>query len=151
MALPSVSGGGDNAPNVELPYSKPSDSVEIRHGRPIVLLVDDEPLIVDTLKEILEGAGFAVLPACDGRTALEQVAHRQPDFLLSDVLMPKMTGVELAIAVLTMYPSTRVVLFSGQAGISEILLDGQSRGFEFEMIAKPIHPLKVIEHLKGTR
>ena len=151
MASPSVFEAGDNAPNVELPCSKPSDTVKIRHGRPIVLLVDDEPLILDTLEEILDGAGFDVLPASDGRTALELVAHRRPDFLLSDVLMPKMTGVELAIAVLTMYPSTRAVLFSGQAGISEILLDGRRRGFEFEMIAKPIHPLKVIEHLKGTR
>ena len=61
--------------------------------------------------------------------------------------MPKMNGVELAIAIRKMYPSTRIMLFSGQAGISEILLDGQRKGFEFELIAKPIHPLKVIEYL----
>jgi hypothetical protein len=43
------------------------------------------------------------------------------------------------------------VLFSGQAGISDILLDGQRQGFEFELIAKPIHPLKVIEYLKRSQ
>ncbi|MGB9078011.1 MAG: hypothetical protein WCC26_14320 [Terracidiphilus sp.] len=63
--------------------------------------------------------------------------------------MPKMNGVELAIAIRKMYPSTRIMLFSGQAGISDILLDGLRQGFEFELIAKPIHPLIVIEHLRG--
>jgi CheY-like chemotaxis protein len=64
--------------------------------------------------------------------------------------MPKMNGVELAITIRKMYPSTRIMLFSGQAGISNILLDGQRLGFEFELIAKPLHPLKVIEHLRGN-
>jgi hypothetical protein len=56
--------------------------------------------------------------------------------------------VELAIAVRKMYPAVKILLFSGQAGISEILLEGQSRGYQFELIAKPIHPLKLVERLK---
>lgn len=48
-----------------------------------------------------------------------------------------------------MDPSTRITLFSDQAGISDILLDGQKRGVEFELHAKPMHPLKVIEHLEA--
>jgi CheY-like chemotaxis protein len=151
MASGSILVVGDPVPNVKLPRSDALDAAESQRNRPTVLLVDDEQLIVDTLTEILEGAGFLVLPAYDGWTALEKVAHCRPDYLLSDVLMPKMNGVELAIAIRKMYPSTRITLFSGQAGISEILLDGQRQGFEFELIAKPIHPLKVIEHLKGNQ
>jgi CheY-like chemotaxis protein len=151
MASASVSVMGDHTTNAKLPYSEPSDADEMHHNLPTVLIVDDEPLIVDTLTEILDGAGFRVLPAYDGWTALEKVAHCRPDYLLSDVLMPKMNGVELAIAIRKMYPSTRIVLFSGQAGISDILLDGQRQGFEFELIAKPIHPLKVIEYLKRSQ
>ena len=151
MASASVFVICDHAPNVELPGGEASEAVETQRDRPTVLLVDDEKLIVDTLTEILEGTGFRVLPAYDGWSALEKVAHHRPDYLLSDVLMPKMNGVELAIAIRKMHPSTRIVLFSGQAGISEILLDGQRQGFEFELIAKPIHPLKVIEHLMGNR
>jgi hypothetical protein len=45
--------------------------------------------------------------------------------------------------------TARHLLFSGQAGISEILLAGHRQGFEFELIAKPIHPLKLIERLKA--
>ncbi|HEY6488568.1 MAG TPA: response regulator [Terracidiphilus sp.] len=149
MATASVFVTGDHAPIVELPCTEVFHAVAAQRDRPTVLLVDDEILIVDTLTEILEGAGFSVLPAYDGRTALEKVARCGPDYLLSDVLMPKMNGVELAIAIRKMYPSTRIMLFSGQAGISDILLDGLRQGFEFELIAKPIHPLIVIEHLRG--
>lgn len=148
MALASVFVVGDHFPNVKLPYTEAVDAVETQRDRPSVLLVDDEPLIVETLTEILEEAGFRVLPAYDGWAALEKVTHCRPDYLLSDVLMPKMNGVELAIAIRKMYPSTRIMLFSGQAGILDILLDGQRQGFEFELIAKPIHPQQLIEHLK---
>jgi CheY-like chemotaxis protein len=117
--------------------------------RPKVLVVDDEKLIVDTIAEILQNAGFHVATAYDGWTALEAARLFHPDYLLSDVLMPRMNGVELAIAIQKMHPAARIVLFSGQAGISDILQSGQQRGLHFELIAKPIHPLKLIERLKG--
>lgn len=71
---------GVHIPVVKLPGIEASDVAETRRDRPTVLIVDDEPLIVDTLMEILEGAGFLVLPAYDGSTALEKAAHRRPDF-----------------------------------------------------------------------
>lgn len=118
--------------------------------RPRILVVDDERLIVDTMCAILEGAGFDVASAYDGWTALQAATSFAPDFLLSDVLMPRMNGVQLAIEIRRMYPAARIILFSGQAGISEILLEGQSKGFEFELVAKPIHPPKLIEKLRST-
>ncbi len=118
---------------------------------PRILVVDDEKRITETLSEILQLAGFQVESACDGWTALEIAARFQPDCLLSDVLMPQMNGVELAIAVQKIFPSVRILLFSGQAGIAGILHDAQRRGFEFELIAKPIHPLKLIEAIKGQK
>ena len=128
--------------------SSEADSRRPRQNLPKVLVVD-ERRIADTLAEILEMSGFQVATAYDGREALEAVARFHPDYLLSDVLMPRMNGVELAIAIQKMFPSARILLFSGQAGISEILLEGQKQGFEFELIAKPVHPLKLIERLKG--
>ncbi len=113
-----------------------------------VLVVDDQKLIADTITEILEDAGFQAVAAYDGWTALEAASSFRPDYLLTDVLMPRMNGVQLAIAVRRNYPTTRILLFSGQAGISEIMLEGQKQGYEFELIGKPIHPLKLIEHLK---
>jgi CheY-like chemotaxis protein len=113
-----------------------------------VLVVDDEKLIADTVSEILKGAGFHVMAAYDGWAALEAANRFRPDYLLSDVLMPRMNGVELAITIQKMHPSAKILLFSGQAGISKILLNGQQQGLKFELIAKPIHPLKLIAILK---
>jgi CheY-like chemotaxis protein len=130
--------------------SEETASKQSHPARPTVLVVDDEHRIVDTITEILERAGFRVLPAYDGWAALEAAARFRPDYLLSDVLMPRMNGVELAIAIHKMHPAAKILLFSGQAGISEILLKGQQQGLEFELIAKPLHPLKLIQMLKET-
>lgn len=126
-----------------------SGSKEPRQIPSKILVVDDERRIADTVTEILEMAGFYVMAAYDGCEALETAVKFQPDYLLADVLMPKMNGVELAIEISKMFPAARILLFSGQTGISEILQDAQKRGFEFELIAKPIHPLELIERLKN--
>ncbi len=126
-----------------------TEATEKQPVRPRVLVVDDEKLIADTCAEILEGAGYHARTAYDGWSALQFMAEFRPDYVLTDVLMPRMNGVELAIAVSKMSPETRILLFSGQAGISEILLQGHEQGYEFELVAKPIHPLRLIEHLQS--
>jgi CheY-like chemotaxis protein len=132
---------------IEFPFGgEPSNASQ--PNRPKILVVDDERRIVDTLVEILERAGFDVIPAYDGWAALNAAARLRPDYLLSDVLMPSMNGVDLAIAIRKMYPAAKILLFSGQAGISDILASGQRQGLEFELIAKPIHPLKLIERIR---
>jgi CheY-like chemotaxis protein len=124
------------------------NSTKAEPDKPRVLVVDDEKLIADTTSEILNGAGFYARAAYDGWMALEIVLKFRPDYLLTDVSMPRMNGVELAIAITKMSPATRIVLFSGNAGISDILLKGQEQGYEFELVAKPIHPSKLVERLK---
>jgi CheY-like chemotaxis protein len=130
----------------DLPHE--AEEPNSRPAKSRVLVVDDEKLIADTCADILRGAGFYVKTAYDGWEALDIVAEFQPDCLLTDVLMPRMNGVELAIYVSKILPTARILLFSGQAGISNILLEGHDQGYEFELIAKPIHPSKLIERLK---
>lgn len=125
-----------------------SDSPQERRNLPRILVVDDERRIADTLSEILRLAGFRVVSAYDGWKALEVATRFQPDYLLSDVLMPHMNGVDLAIEIRRICPQAKILLFSGQAGISDIVHEGKRKGFEFELIAKPIHPLKLIERIK---
>jgi CheY-like chemotaxis protein len=119
--------------------------------RPSILVVDDQEIIADSLLDILNGAGFRAVVAYDGASALRMAESAPPDYLLTDVVMPLMNGVELAIAIRKKYPATRIVLFSGQAGIADILLQGKQQGYEFELIAKPIHPDKLIDQLKGIQ
>lgn len=136
-------------PNLIRAIRPDTNSTKVEPARSRILVVDDEKLIADTTCEILDGAGFHARAAYDGWTALDIAGKFHPDYILTDVLMPRMNGVELAIAITKMLPATRIVLFSGQAGISEILLKGQDQGYEFEIVAKPIHPIKLIERLKN--
>ncbi len=63
-----------------------------------------------------------------GGRRLRTTEHFHPDYLLSDVLMPRMNGVDLAIAVRQKFLAAKIILFSGQAGISEILQRGSTEG-----------------------
>jgi len=144
----SVFFSNDDLKKIVAIRSSDSQPGEPEPARRKVLVVDDQKIIADTVGEILEGAGFQVMVAYDGWTALETGYRFNPDYVLSDVLMPRMNGVDLAIAIRKMLPATKVLLFSGQAGISEALLAGKRQGFEFELIPKPIHPIKLIERLK---
>ena len=73
-----------------------------------------------------------------------------PDIVLTDVVMPHMNGVQLAIAIRKALPAAEVILLSGQAGISEIVERGRDEGYWFEIIAKPVHPEKLLQRLQPT-
>ena len=130
------------------PDSADFSSAEVQEIRPRILVVDDERLIADTLTEILEGGGFEVTTAYDGRMALETAARLKPDYVLSDVVMPRFNGVELAIAIHKIHPTAKILLLSGNAGVTGILDEGRRQGFEFRMVMKPIHPLRLLEALR---
>jgi CheY-like chemotaxis protein len=116
-----------------------------------VLVVDDEKLIVDTITEILKRNGFNAMGAYSGAQAL-QIAHRfSPDYLLADVLMPFMNGVDLAITIRKISAATRILLFSGHANSADLLNEARLRGHQFDVVAKPIHPEKLIQLLREKR
>lgn len=126
-----------------------SDAEERTARQNKILVVDDERLLADTTAAILRHAGFDAKTAYDGFDALETIASFHPDFLLTDIMMPGMNGVELAITMRQLYPAMKVMLFSGQAGIAEIMDAGRARGFEFPLLSKPVHPTKLVEGIKN--
>jgi CheY-like chemotaxis protein len=113
-----------------------------------ILVVDDEPLIADTIVQILNRNGFIATAAYGGREAIDCARLTSPELILSDVLMPHIDGVEAAITIQKFLPATRIVLFSGQAATVEILARARSRGYHFELLAKPLHPTQLIKHLR---
>ena len=113
-----------------------------------ILVVDDEPLIADTIVQILNRNGFIAEAAYGGREAIEAAHRIKPELVLSDVLMPHIDGVEAAITIQKFLPEARIVLFSGQAATVEILARARVRGYHFELLAKPLHPTQLIKHLR---
>jgi DNA-binding NtrC family response regulator len=108
--------------------------------RPVLLVVDDERVIADTLVVILNNAGYAASAAYDAQSALAMAQIVPPELLVSDVVMPGMSGVELAVAMKDIVPDCRTLLFSGQAATADMLLHARKSGHEFTLLAKPVHP-----------
>lgn len=137
--------------NVRLPDSaqairNPGSRSEER--RPTVLIVDDEPLIADTLADILNDSGnFVAVALYDGASALERGRQGGIDILITDVLMPQMNGIELAKAIQSISPKTRIVLVSGQAQTRDLLEEARHEGHSFELWPKPLHPDLILERL----
>src|SRR5579863_10023693 len=76
-----------------------TESGKSKRKKPLVLVVDDEHLIADTMTEILNRCGFQAVCAYNGSSALELAIEVTPDFVVTDVVMPNMNGVQLAIAI----------------------------------------------------
>jgi DNA-binding response OmpR family regulator len=100
--------------------------------------------------EILNKSEFRAVAAYDGKTALRLATETRPDIVLTDVMMPGMNGIDLAIAVRDEQPETTILLFSGQAVTRDLLENARSEGYEFELLLKPIHPEDLIQRLKAT-
>ncbi|NMO18985.1 response regulator [Pyxidicoccus fallax] len=65
-------------------------------GAPVVLVVDDDPDILEALSEILEAEGFEIRRARNGKEALERLEPEPPNLILLDLMMPVMDGWEFA-------------------------------------------------------
>jgi DNA-binding response OmpR family regulator len=123
--------------------------------RPVVLVVDDESVIADTLAEILSRSGYTGIAEYDGDSALETALLTPPEMLITDVVLPGMTGIELAISVRRIFPDCKIILFSGQASTADLLASARADGHHFTLLNKPLHPqdllLRVSEGLKSNR
>jgi DNA-binding response OmpR family regulator len=108
--------------------------------RPVVLVVDDESVIADTLAEILTRSGYKGMAQYDGDSALETALLNPPEMLITDVVLPGMTGIELAISVRRIFPECKIILFSGQASTADLLASARADGHHFTLLNKPLHP-----------
>ena len=128
-----------------------ADADEPDSDSPSILVVDDHRLIADSLAEILNLSGFRPAVAYDGETALKIALELHPDYLLTDVVMPSMNGVDLAVTVRKKLPDTTILLFSGQAGTKDMLEEARREGYSFDLVSKPIHPELLLEYLRRAR
>jgi CheY-like chemotaxis protein len=128
----------------------PKDDARFSAERgPVALVVDDERIVADTLAIILRKSGFSAVAAYDGLSALNLAKEIWPQLVISDVVMPKMTGIELAIALKEILPSCKVLLFSGQGSTADLLRKAKDAGHDLATLDKPIHPSDLLRVAKG--
>ena len=112
-----------------------------------IIVVDDEPVIADTLVDIFKGEGCEAVAVSDGASAVKWAQLIQPDAVITDVMMSGMDGIETAKAIMKMLPNCRIILFSGQAASIDLLEKARADGYEFEILPKPINPTVLLELL----
>ena len=114
-------------------------------GNSKVLIVDDEKNICESLAAIFTSRGFESKVALSAEKAVEIIAEWQPDLAILDVGLPKMNGIELAIALKNGHPSCRVLLFSGQPNTTDLLEQAEADGHLLEILATPVHPTVMLD------
>jgi len=116
--------------------------------QPLVFVVDDESVITTTLGLILRQHGFIAHSFDLPMEALSASRHMAPDLLITDVVMPLLSGIELAIQLREHCPGCKVLLFSGQPATSDLLEMARAQGHNFEALAKPVHPVELLEKIR---
>jgi DNA-binding response OmpR family regulator len=114
-----------------------------------IVVVDDEKRLADTLALILRSAGYVAEVAYDGTSGLALCGEYRPDLVISDVVMPGMSGIALAMEISRELSTCRILLYSGQAETAQMMDEARSRGHEFELLAKPVHPVELLEKVKS--
>ena len=122
---------------------KPVEDSEMSLGKPVVLLVDDDPDILILLRDFLQ-AEYNIIFAANGLEAFNKVLTVKPDIIVSDIIMPEMDGIELCYRLRENFDTSHLplVLLTAKAEIEDRIA-GLKAGAD-SYIPKPFHP----EHLK---
>jgi DNA-binding response OmpR family regulator len=115
-----------------------------------VLVVDDDPGVVELVSYKLTGAGYAVDAAPDGEAALSKVDKGGVDLLLLDILMPGISGLEVLERLRSAEPTSRlpVIMLTAKAQEADV-----ERGFELgadDYIVKPFSPRELVSRVRAV-
>ena len=120
---------------------------DIPLGRPVVLIVDDTPDNLAMLSSALVAAGYAVLVALDGASALERIARLTPDVILLDAIMPGMDGFETCEQIKSneLYKHIPVIFMTALADTQHVVQGFRVGGIDY--VTKPIRPDEVVARI----
>jgi PAS domain S-box-containing protein len=129
------------------PVSRPDVKIV---GNESLLLVEDDPSVRLVLKEYLEDQGYSVLTADDGEAGLEVARNSgsSVDLVLSDVVMPKMNGIELARALRSETPEIKVLLISGHTRERNRVVEESLRCSSCSFLEKPFTPQTLVTKIR---
>ncbi len=117
-------------------------------GSETVLVAEDEDAVRTLVTEVLSMAGYNVLPAENGQKALEMLDGDTPSLLLTDVVMPGMSGAELANRVQASHPDIKVIYMSGYT--DEAIVDQGMLAEGVEFIQKPFSPNNLLRRVRSV-
>jgi FixJ family two-component response regulator len=113
-----------------------------------IFVVDDEPVIVKTVVALLQINGFSASPFTNPLDVLNKAQFEAPDLLICDVMMPQLSGIELAIRIKDLCPHCKILLFSGHGNVNLMLESAQAKGYDFNLLSKPVHPKDLLDRVR---
>jgi CheY-like chemotaxis protein len=115
-----------------------------------VLVIEDDTVVADTLAMVLKKDGFETTTAYSGEAGVKLAGSREFEFLVAGVVMPHMNGIEAAIEIREMLPKCKVLLVSGDNEAGDLLQEAETRGYQFDLLALPVHPLVLFQTLRSV-
>ena len=115
-----------------------------------VLVIDDEPGIIEIVEANLEGDGFEVISASNGKEGLEKIKNEQPELVVLDVMMPEMDGWEV-LRSLEQDEATAglpVIMLTAKAADEDYIFGLEEGAVEY--ITKPFLPQELVNRIKIT-
>ena len=112
-----------------------------------VLIADDEVLIADTLGLILRQGGYQPRVVYSGAAALQELLSFRPELLISDVIMPDISGIDVAIRARELLPGCAILLLSGQASTADLMQKARAAGYSFDLLSKPLRPEELLNQV----
>jgi two-component system nitrogen regulation response regulator NtrX len=128
-------------------YSEKAPMPHVRRSRRLVLVVDDDAGLRDSIRALLESMGFLVSLAANAREAIYEVGAQRPDCILTDIYMPESDGYELISAMRSFGETIPIVAMSGgalQYGVADHLGMAKRLGAE-ATLAKPFRAAALVE------
>jgi CheY-like chemotaxis protein/anti-sigma regulatory factor (Ser/Thr protein kinase) len=121
-----------------------------RRGTETVLVVEDQGSLRSVIRESIEACGYTVIDAMDASEAMQRAEAHDGEIhlLLTDVVMPKTSGRELAERLVAQRPKLRVLFMSGYAddvGLRDGVLEGA-----IDFLAKPFTPMELAERIRAV-
>jgi DNA-binding NtrC family response regulator len=117
-------------------------------SKPRIFVVDDEEVISSTIAAILRLKGFEAVAFALPLEALAACRLQAPDLLISDIVMPLLSGLDLAIRLQAFHPHCKVLLFSGEWVAADFYETDRAEKYGFEMIHKPVHPKQLLSKVQ---
>lgn len=113
-----------------------------------VLVAEDNPAVREFIVRALQGAGYKTIPVADGQQALDTLGKEKFDVLITDIVMPNVDGIALALKAVRLFPDLRIVMISGYA--QERMRAHNLDALVHRIIAKPFSLEEICDAVKDA-
>lgn len=112
-----------------------------------ILLIEDDKIIINILDFLLKKEGFETHIAKDGIEGIEKIGTVLPDLIISDIMMPFKSGLEITLFSKTNYPNIPIIMISSLGKEDQTVVEVSNLGVD-DFIAKPFDPTELVKKVK---